>query len=267
MLGNLHDFDPAVHRVSEVELEGVHAFLIVKLHRLIDKVKAAYEDYQFSTVYNLIHNFCTIELSSFYMDISKDTLYIEHADHPERRAFQTVMHEMLVSLTKLLSPILPHTADEVWEHIPGVNEESVQLTDMPESKTLSGTDELEQTWTRLMEIRDDVLKALEEARNEKKIGKSLTAALTLFADEDVLSLLQTTPSLEKLFIVSKVEIGGTLKEAPEDAVAFGSLAVLVTKAEGKTCARSWVVSPDVGKDPEYPDLTPYNAEIVRKYYT
>lgn len=266
LLGNLHDFDPASNRVAYNEMSEVHRFMVVKLNTLIDDVKKAYENYQFSTVYNLIHNFCTVELSSFYMDISKDTLYIEHADHPERRAFQTVMYDVLVVLVKLSAPILAHTADEVWEHIPGVTEESVQLTDMPDSESFAESEALVEKWTTFMALRDDVLKALEEARNAKVIGKSLQSALTLYADYTTRECLESAGNLEKLFIVSKVTIAGDLATAPEEAARFENLAVLVEKAEGEVCARSWVVSPEVGKDPEYPDLTPYNAEIVRKYY-
>ncbi|MCM2674804.1 isoleucine--tRNA ligase [Alkalicoccobacillus plakortidis] len=267
LLGNLHDFDPTVNRVAYEDMGEVHRFMVVKLNTLIDDVKKAYDNYQFSTVYNLIHNFCTVELSSFYMDISKDTLYIEHADHPERRAFQTVMYDVLLTLVKLSAPILAHTADEVWEHIPGVTEESVQLTDMPESQSFDHSEALIEKWTTFMALRDDVLKALEEARNAKVIGKSLTSALTLYASGETRELLESAGELEKLFIVSKVTIAGDRNAAPTEAAGFENLAVLVEKAEGEVCARSWVVSPDVGKDPEYPDLTPYNAEIVRKYYT
>ncbi|TSB46341.1 isoleucine--tRNA ligase [Alkalicoccobacillus porphyridii] len=266
LLGNLHDFDPAENRVAYEDMGEVHRFMLVKVNTLIDDVKKAYEQYQFSTVYNLIHNFCTVELSSFYMDISKDTLYIEHADHPERRAYQTVMYDVLVALVKLSAPILSHTADEVWEHIPGVTEESVQLTDMPEAETFAQSEQLVEKWTTFMTLRDEVLKALEEARNAKVIGKSLQSALTLYASGETRQLLESAGSLEKLFIVSKVTIAEENADVPAEAATFEHLSVLVEKAEGEVCARSWVVSPDVGKDAEYPDLTPYNAEIVRKYY-
>jgi isoleucyl-tRNA synthetase len=264
LLGNLHDFDPSQHYVND--LQGVDLFMVVKLNEVVEKVKQAYEQYQFSTVYHAIHNFCTIDLSSFYMDLAKDTLYIEHADHPARRAIQTVMYDVLVALTKLVSPILSHTADEVWEHIPGVNEESVQLTDMPEVKTFGDVSELKVTWSHFMNVRDDVLKALEQARNEKKIGKSLTAAITLYMSGDVRKLLTSIPSLEKLFIVSQVNLAGEANEAPEDAVAFEQLAIVVEQAEGETCERCWVVSTTVGSNSEHPGLCSSCADTVTKYY-
>ncbi|WP_227935741.1 isoleucine--tRNA ligase [Alkalihalobacillus deserti] len=264
LLGNLHDFDPAKHYVSD--LKGVDLFMVVKLNEVVEKVKQAYEQYQFSTVYHTIHNFCTIDLSSFYMDLAKDTLYIEHADHPNRRAIQTVMYDVLVALTKLVSPILSHTADEVWEHIPGIGEESVQLTDMPEVKTFGDVTELKAKWSHFMAVRDDVLKALEQARNDKKIGKSLTASITLYTSGDVRKLLTSVPSLEKLFIVSRVELAGETNEAPEDAVTFEQLAIVVQPAEGETCERCWVVSTSVGTNEEHPSLCSSCADTVTKFY-
>lgn len=264
LLGNLHDFDPAKDYVNN--LSGVDLFMLVRLNEVIEKVTQAYDQYQFSTVYHTIHNFCTIELSSFYMDLAKDTLYIEHADHPARRAIQTVMYEVLVSLTKLVSPIISHTADEVWEHIPDVTEASVQLTDMPTVKSYGDVEELKAKWNQFMNIRDDVLKALEQARNEKKIGKSLTAAITLYSSGDVRNILQNTADLEKLFIVSGVTLAGEVNDAPSDAVSFDELAIVVEQADGETCERCWVVSQTVGADEEHKGLCSSCADTVKGHY-
>ncbi|MCK0470682.1 isoleucine--tRNA ligase [Halalkalibacter sp. APA_J-10(15)] len=266
LLGNLHDFNPSAHRVETEQLREVDLFMLVKLNNVIEKVTESYEHYQFSTVYHTIHNFCTIELSSFYMDMAKDTLYIEHANHPARRAIQTVMHEVLIALTKLVSPILSHTADEVWEHIPNVEEESVQLTDMPQVQAFNDVEGLEKKWDQFMEIRDDVLKALEQARNEKKIGKSLTAAITLYASGPVSDLLRSIENLEKLFIVSSVKMAGEVNEAPNSATTFEQLAISVEQAEGETCERCWVVSTTVGASAEHPTLCSSCAETVKTYY-
>ncbi len=264
LLGNLHDFDPTKDYVND--LEGVDLFILVKLNEVIEKVDQAYDQYQFSTVYHTIHNFCTIELSSFYMDLAKDTLYIEHADHPSRRAIQTVMYEVLVALTKLVSPILSHTADEVWEHIPAVKEESVQLTDMPKAKAFGDVGHLKEKWNHFMIVRDDVLKALEQARNEKKIGKSLTAAITLYSSGDVKTLLSDIPKLEKLFIVSNVTLAGEVNDAPHDAIAFEQLAIVVESAKGETCERCWVVSETVGQKDDHPGLCSSCTETVIAHY-
>jgi isoleucyl-tRNA synthetase len=176
------------------------------------------------------------------------------------------MYEVLIAVTKLVSPILTHTADEVWEQIPSVKEETVQLTDMPEVKVFGDVEELKATWNKFMSIRDDVLKALEQARNEKIIGKSLTAAVTLYASGDVRQLLTSIDQLEKLFIVSNVTLAGEESEAPEKAARFEQLAIEVEKAEGETCERCWVVSPTVGQDTEHPNLCTSCAETVKNYY-
>ena len=229
-------------------------------------MKKAYDEYQFLTVYNTIHNFFTIEMSSFYLDIAKDTLYIEHADHPNRRAIQTVLYQTAVALTKLLSPIIPHTAEEVWQFVPGEKEEYVQLSDMPEVKNFEGTADLEEKWDHVMELRDEVLKALEEARNEKKIGKSLTAQLHIYADNGTKDLLEGVANLEKLFIVSGATVAGTKAEAPAEAKVYEELAISVSPAEGETCERCWQVKKDVGANSEYPTLCASCAETVKNHY-
>jgi isoleucyl-tRNA synthetase len=266
LLGNLHGFDPNQHSVAFEELPELEKYMMVKLDKVVSKVRKAYEEYQFITVYNTIHNYCTIELSSFYLDMAKDTLYIQGEDDHKRRSIQTVLYETLMALTKLSAPVLSHTADEVWEYIPGVDEVSVQLTQMPEEKNFSGTEQLEKDWDIFMEVRDEVLKALEEARSQKTIGKSLTASITLYPSESLKSWLEGVEELNKLFIVSKATVSGTKSEAPEDAKHFDNIAVVVQPAAGETCDRCWVVSEDVGKNEKHPALCGSCSEIVEKYY-
>lgn len=266
LLGNLHDFNPETNAIKQEDLQGVHKFMLVKLNELTNRIHDDYKSYQFLNVYNNFRNFCTVELSSFYMDISKDTLYIEHADHPERRAFQTVMYEVLTSLTKLIAPILPHTADEVWENLPGQTVESVQLTDMPSAIEQGDYDGLKAHWNSFMRVRDEVLKALEVARNEKVIGKSLQSSLTLYPNEQTRKLLMETESLSKLFIVSNVRIASVTEEIPRHAQVFEEIAVLVEKAEGETCDRCWQVSETVGEQEDHPSLCSNCAETVNKHY-
>ncbi|WP_026689978.1 isoleucine--tRNA ligase [Alteribacter aurantiacus] len=264
LLGNLHDFDPTQHTVSEADLSELDRYMLVKLNDLVKDVKNAYDTYQFAQVYHKVHNFCTIDLSSFYMDIAKDTLYIQHADDPTRRGIQTVMYEVLVSLLKLLSPILSHTTDEAWEELPQKEAANVQLTDMPEEKTYENAEELTKKWDRFMELRDDVLKALEEARSEKVIGKSLTAHVHVFAEGEDYKLLSELPHLNKLLITSEV----TLEEgnAPSEAKSYESVSVVVSPAEGETCERCWVVSKTVGSNENHPSLCSSCAETVENHY-
>ncbi|MBP2240055.1 isoleucyl-tRNA synthetase [Cytobacillus eiseniae] len=268
LLGNLDDFDPAVNSVPYEKLREVDQFMLVKLNKLIQTVRDAYENYEYAGIYHAINNFCTLDLSAFYLDFAKDILYIEGADHADRRAIQTVLYESLLALTKLTAPILSHTTDEVWNFIPAVTEESVQLTDMPEAKELPNAKELEVKWTSFMKLRDDVLKALEEARNEKVIGKSLAAKVTLYVNDQVKELLASIDEhLHQLFIVSSFEIAGTFEDAPEHAIKFENTAIVVSKAEGETCERCWTVTPEVGKVEEFETLCPRCADVVQTHYS
>lgn len=265
MLGNLHDFNPAENTVSYENLSELDRYMLVKLNNLVRDAKKGYDEYQFANVYNKVHNFCTIELSSFYMDIAKDTLYIQHADHPDRRGIQTVMYETLVALTKLMSPILSHTTDEVWKLIPGVEEDSVQLTDMPETKEFDNASELTDKWDYFMELRDDVLKALEEARKDKGIKKSLEAEVQIFAEGKAKELLDNIDGLNKLFITSSAKVASK-DDAPAEAKAYDHLSVNVVFAEGEKCERRWVVSTTVGDDEKHPALCGGCADIVANHY-
>ncbi|KAB7707986.1 isoleucine--tRNA ligase [Bacillus aerolatus] len=268
LLGNLADFQPKRDVVSYENLREVDQFMLVKLNELIKEVHHHYDNYEFAAIYHAVNNFCTVDLSSFYLDFAKDILYIEPENHQDRRAIQTVLYETLLALTKLLSPILSHTTDEVWAYVPDADEESVQLTDMPEWKELAGAAELTEKWTKFMNLRDDVLKALEEARNEKVIGKSLTAKVTLYTDEETKALLDSIhEDMKQLLIVSGFERGGSTAEAPDQALKFDHVSVVVEKAVGETCERCWIVSTEVGADSAHPTLCPRCAQVVSEHYT
>ncbi|KGX83915.1 isoleucine--tRNA ligase [Pontibacillus marinus] len=263
LLGNLHDFDPAKDTVATENLQEVDQYMLLRLQELTQKVRDGYDAYEYATIYHAIHNFCTIDLSAFYLDFAKDVLYIESQDNPRRRSIQTVYYEMLTSLTKMLSPILSHTADEVWKHIPGVEAESVQLTDMPEAKDVPNQDALKAKWDHFMNVRDDVLKALEEARNEKVIGKSLEAHVTLVPkDEQTKELLQSVDHLEQLLIVS----GASISDEASDAKQYDHVDVAVKAHPGEKCQRCWVVTEELGQSEKHPDLCPRCASIVEEQY-
>lgn len=267
LLGNLADFNPETNKVAYQDLREVDQFILVKLNSLIKNVLNAYENYEYSAIYHAINNFCTLDLSAFYLDFAKDVLYIEAENNQERRAIQTVLYECLVVLTKLVTPILPHTADEVWGYIPNVTEASVQLTDMPTFKELSNSEQLVDKWTKIMELRDDILKALEEARNAKVIGKSLQAKISLYVNEATKDLLDSiSENLQQIFIVSGFEVAGTYEGAPEEALKLDTAAIVVSKAEGETCERCWVVTTEVGQDQDHPTVCPRCAHIVKEHY-
>ncbi|WP_409275571.1 isoleucine--tRNA ligase [Neobacillus sp. SCS-31] len=265
LLGNLADFNPETDALSYEQLREVDQFMLVKLNRLIKQVRTSYDKYEYSGIYHAVNNFCTLDLSAFYLDFAKDILYIEAKDNKARRAIQTVLYEALVSLAQLVSPILSHTADEVWEFIPGVKEESVQLTDMPEYKEYDNAVALMEKWTAFMKLRDDVLKALEEARNEKVIGKSLTAKVTLYVNKQTRELLDSIDEdLKQLFIVSGLEVAGEAEQASAEALKLENASIVVSKAEGETCDRCWVVTTDTGSDPDHPTLCARCASVVKE---
>ncbi|WP_248511393.1 isoleucine--tRNA ligase, partial [Sporosarcina sp. NCCP-2222] len=264
--GNTSDFNPSVDSVPFADLRPVDQYVYVKLQDLINEVHNAYETYHFADVYHAVNNFCTNELSSFYLDIAKDVVYIEGKDHPHRRAMQTVMYESLVTLLKLLSPILPHTADEMWAYLEHVQEKSVQLVDMPESVELEGAEELRARFAKLMFVRDDVLKALEEARNAKVIGKSLEAKVTVALPDKMKGILDAGDiDLAQFFIVSQFE-EAAMDQMPAASLQLDNASILVEKADGEKCERCWTISETVGTDADHPALCERCADVVKTYY-
>lgn len=267
LLGNLHGFDSSKDSLAYDQLREVDQYMLIKLNAVVEQVKQSYDQYQFADIYHAVNNFCTQDLSSFYLDYAKDILYCDAEASTERRATQTVLHECLIKLVKLIAPILPHTADEVWSFIDHAEAESVQLAKMPEGKTFANSEELKTKWDQFMKLRDDVLKALEEARNAKVIGKSLNAKVTLYVSEEMEQVLANIhESLEQLFIVSAVEVAGSIQNAPEEAVKLDHAAIIVTKAEGETCERCWNISEEVGQVKEHPSLCKRCATVIDTEY-
>ncbi|RDW17910.1 isoleucine--tRNA ligase [Oceanobacillus chungangensis] len=264
MLANLADFDPSKDRIPEQELEEVDRYMLHRLQQVVSDVRENYEKYEFSPIFHQIHNFCAIDLSSFYLDFAKDILYIEAADNKRRRSIQTGYYEILTTLVKLLTPIIPHTTDEVWEYIPGVEEESVQLTDIPEAREVADYEQIEAKWEHFMAVRDDVMKALEEARNDKVIGKSLEAKLTLVPkDEQTKEVLLSMEHLHQYLIVSEANV----VDAAENAKEYKCVDVVVEKHPSEKCERCWVSDNSVGHDHDHPELCERCATVVKEHYT
>ena len=263
MLGNIADFDPAVDRVALEDLEEVDRYMYYRLQGQIDAVRASYEKFEFSSVYHDIHDFCAVELSSFYLDFAKDILYIEAKDHHRRRSIQTVYYDTLVALVQLLTPILPHTMEEVWEYIPGDTEDYVQLTTIPEPTQVYTDDVQLEKWRLFMEVRDDVLKALEEARDEKMIGKSLESKVTLVPKtKEIADVLASIPYLHQMLIVSEAEVAEECAEAKD----YKHVAVFVEKHDGEVCERCWVSANTVGENKKHPTLCVRCADVVEENY-
>ncbi|MGJ9460616.1 isoleucine--tRNA ligase [Oceanobacillus sp. CF4.6] len=264
LLANLADFNPATDTVPDQELEEVDRYMLHRLQQLVSDVRENYDKYEFSPTFHQIHNFCAVDLSSFYLDFAKDVLYIEAADNKRRRSIQTGYYEILTTLVKLLTPIIPHTMDEVWEYIPGVEAESVQLTDIPEARKIAGIENLETKWDHFMEVRDDILKSLEEARSEKAIGKSLEAKITIVPkDKETKEVLSSMEHLHQFLIVSDAVIS----ESNSDAKEYKFVNVLVEKHPGEKCERCWVASETVGEDHDHPELCTRCATVVKEHYT
>ena len=262
LLGNLSDFDPSVHKVEAAELNDLDQYALIRLNRMIDRVRKAYDAYEFHIVYQCVHHFCSVELSAFYLDIVKDRLYASRPNVPERRACQSVLYTALTAIVKLIAPILPHTADEVWKYVPGVQEESVQLADMPEADLSGGSGKLEQRFEQFTEIREDVNKALEQARQDKLIGNSLVACVHIYPNEQAYDVLCALEGLDTLLIVSKVELHRPDEQPPAGATTCKHVAVQVAVADGHKCERCWIVTEDVGNNMEHPTLCKRCADTL-----
>ncbi|MTN44773.1 isoleucine--tRNA ligase [Turicibacter sanguinis] len=257
LLGNLFDFNPETDLVAYEDLNEVDQFMMIRLNELTKELKSAYEEYRFDDVFKTVNNYISNDLSAFYLDFTKDILYIEKADSQARRSIQTILYHHVYDMCRLLAPVIPHTADEVYSYIPGHTEISVYLTDMPVVKEYANAAEVTTKWSQFLSLRHDVLKALEEARNQKVIGKSLTASLHLYPNAETKALLNSLQAdLKQIFIVSEcvLEEG----EAPEDALQFDGLAVVVKAAEGHTCDRCWLVVPAANEQ----GICPRCAEVI-----
>jgi isoleucyl-tRNA synthetase len=244
-LGNLDGFEPARDSVPFEEMQEIDRWALAELNRVTAEVLAAYDAYEFHNVYRALFNFATVTLSARYFDIIKDRLYTFAPHDKARRSAQTALLRIADALALMLAPILVFTADEIWENLPNRDEPSIHLAVFP-TATANRDESLLTEWDRLFAIRDDVLRALEEARVAKQIGSSLEAKVRLEASGDALELLRRhEKDLRYLFIVSQVE----LHEAQAQRVS-----IAITVAEGKKCERCWNYSTRVGESDRYPTV-------------
>lgn len=266
MLGNTADFDPKTNRVAYEDLASVDQYMETRLNEFVAETKDHYDHYDFLDIYKKLINFLTVDLSNFYLDIAKDIMYIDAEDSHSRRSMQTVFYDVLVALTKLFTPMLPHTTEEIWPFLKEP-EEFAQLAEMPAVQNYANSDELMAQWTRFMDLRSNVLKALEEARDAKLIGKSLEAHLDLYVDDDTQAFLDhLNTNVRQMLMVSALDLHA-LSDAPADAETFGdTLAIKVGHADGDVCDRCRMVKTDVGSDEAYPMLCARCAAIVRENY-
>ncbi|MBV9343223.1 MAG: isoleucine--tRNA ligase [Acidobacteria bacterium] len=269
-LGNLYDFDPARDALSFPELQPLDQYMLRQTAELAGDVLRWYKEFGFHKIYQRVNHFCVVELSAFYFDVLKDRLYISAPASPGRRSAQTALWHILETFVRLLAPVLSFTSDEVWQLLPKVagRAESVHLANFlrPE-EILEGAAEQDKTeredWATLRVIRDQVLKSLEEARNQKLIGKSLEAQVKLTASDALWPLLDRhRDELRYLFIVSAVQL-----ERSPSGNGTGGLQIEVAKAAGKKCERCWNYSPHVGEDAEYPTVCERCLRVLRQLAT
>ncbi|PIE75220.1 MAG: isoleucine--tRNA ligase [Deltaproteobacteria bacterium] len=270
LIGNISDFNPDKEKVSYKNLPELERFMLHRLNEIIARVNKAYDEYEFHVIYHTLYNFCTLELSSFYLDIKKDSLYVLGKEFTERKAVQTVMFEILNALVTMMAPILPFTAEEVYLHMPEgkYKEESVHLAIKPESDEGFINEEVYTKLKALVSVRDEVLKALEEARIKKTVGHPLDAAIKLYAGEKTKALLESyTGELSEFFIVSQSEIRdlSDKTEKSTGCVDIEDLFIEVEKAKGLKCARCWHYSETTGKNETYEDACERCVSVLKTF--
>ena len=263
ILGNINDFDPAKNYVKYEDMQEIDQWAMMKLNELIKNVNAYYEKYEFYRVHNLLNKFCTIDMSAIYLDIIKDRIYSEKKDSLLRRSAQTAMYEIGMTLTKLMAPITTFTSEEIYGYLPeGSGKfDTVQLESWPAFEESYINEELNAKWEKILKLREDVTKALEEKRRDKFIGNSLDASVIVeIKDKDI---YETVSKYDKnfmadIFITSGFEIS-EVSEGFEGEVSK----VNVIKAPGEKCERCWKIDENVGKDKEHPTLCPRCVSAVK----
>ena len=270
ILGNSNDFNPNTDRVSYEQLMEIDKWALHKLEVLKRKVTENYDKYEFYNLFQDIHYFAGVDMSAFYLDIIKDRLYTEGTNSIERRSAQTVMTEILITLTKMIAPILSFTAEEIWETLPEVlkDKESVLLTDWYKENDEYLNPEIENKWVEIIKVRREANKSLEKARQGKDriIGNSLDAKVMLHSTDAEIQkfLVENREKLELALIVSEVEVVENIDETFTKGEEATDLYIKVLHAEGEKCERCWKYSKEIGKDPEHPTLCPRCASVLKK---
>ena len=248
-MANLGDFDPDTDSVPFDQLHDIDKWVLSHLNNLVKTCRKGYGEYEFHTVYHAINNFCTNDLSKLYVDITKDRVYTERADSKERRCAQTAMYTVASALTRLLAPVLSFTAEEIWQtmpHLKSENAKSVFLNDMPDYDAALEFADVTAPLDKLFQLRDDVMKALEIARADKMIGKSLDAKVTVYTeDAEQLALLESfRDQLALFFITSDAAIVNGTAPAGALTETESGIGVLVEQMDGRKCDRCWMLVTD-----------------------
>lgn len=261
ILGNLYDFNPDNDMVDLSQLESIDKWAIAKLNEVISKAKKGYDEFEYHNVVSAVHNYCVVDLSNFYLDVLKDRLYVQKPDSLSRRAAQTTMYIILDALALLLAPIISFTADEIWSYMPhdkSKNAENIVFNDFPTEIDIDVDEAFMKDWAVMHLVRDDVKKALENARNEKIIGASLEAKVSVNGTNETEQVLKKFANeMADLFITSDAQVSDKEEQFKGDVVS-----VSVERAEGEKCERCWCYSKDVGSNAKHPDVCAKCAEIL-----
>ena len=267
LLGNFTGFDPSQVRPIE-NMAELDRFILHRLHYVVKRCRAAYDAYEFHVIYHTLHNFCVVDLSSFYLDIIKDRVYTSPENSDSRKDAQTVMFMILDALVKIMAPILPFTAEEIYTHMPlgDGRKESVHMEDMISIDDTLEDKELAAKWENIRALRAEVTKALEEARTAKLIGHPLDAAVEIKLPQGDLEaqVASLDVDLNDIFIVSNARVvdtldGGDIYQGKE----IEDLAIKVSKASGEKCERCWRFDEDLGSDPDHPTTCPRCTQALK----
>jgi len=267
ILGNLNGFDPD-QAVPFDRMPELDKWAVIRYNKLVERVRASYDRYEYHTVYHGIHNFCTVDMSNIYLDIIKDRLYCDRTDSSSRRSAQSAMYLILDGLVRLIAPILAFTSEEIWAAMPhgkNADPESVLYNDMPDfNPAWDYAPGQEEKWARLLALRDDVNKALELARADKIVGKPLDAEIILSLDSAGKAAFEDIKheNLKELFIVSKVTVSDEI-DGGYQGTEFEGVCITVKANDDPKCARCWTHDEHVGDDAVHPQLCPRCVEAIQ----
>jgi isoleucyl-tRNA synthetase len=268
LLGNLKDYDVERDAVPTENMPSLDRFALYRLNQVIERVRKAYENFEFHVVFHTLYNYCSVDLSSLYLDILKDRLYCERTDGRLRRSAQTALHHILSGLVRLMAPILGFTAEEVWARFDEREDRvtSVHWSSFPDPvPDVQLSEEERARWELMLSLRQDVSRKLEEARASKLIGSSLEARVIIETGDEVADAVSLTDDAEGFFIVSQLDVqrdSGSAAEEEQEAKLPG-VHVTVQRSDGTKCPRCWRWTADVGSYEDYPDICARCASVLR----
>jgi isoleucyl-tRNA synthetase len=257
LLANLEGFEPAQHMIDPAEMVGLDRWAVGRAYRLQQEIMAAYEAYNFHLIYQKLLNFCSVDMSSFYLDVIKDRQYTTQTDSLPRRSCQTAMYHIVEAMVRWMAPVLSFTADEIWGFMPGERKESVFMETWYEGLFVADDGPLDSAaWARVIAVKTAVAKQLEAMRKDGAIGSSLDAEVTLYCDESLTALLHALGDELRFALITSYASVASIADAPDNAAATevaGLRIAAVVSPHGK-CVRCWHHREDVGANPDHPEL-------------